>query len=356
MHFSPARGWTPHARRTIAIALAALCLVTTTTSGAAERPPASQEPTESMGGGGLSRTIDREVGRPETPTSVAADGWTRRDGSGSTATLPRSSGQPVTFRSPTGEVLLTLALPKRGPSVSAVEDSPGRIRFGRSSDAFSTIAQLNTGANASASIMTVINSPSAPTTYRFETTMPPRMYLALDRSGAVELRDRDVVAPEEAAVAVIDQPWARAADGRAVPVHYELDGTALVLVVEHTGSAYPVVADPNVTTNCGIATCSIYWSRSRSRSINDWAVLMTPGLALASFGCPYAPAGADRDACYVVAYGSYAGYVAPISQITLGYILNDAAANWKCFKITRTRGIGAPTYVSTNNGTYCKSF
>jgi hypothetical protein len=47
---------------------------------------------------------------------------------------------------------------------------------------------------------------------------------------------------------VIAAPWARDANGRAIPTRYEIQGTTLVQVVDHRrpGVVYPVVADPNL--------------------------------------------------------------------------------------------------------------
>jgi hypothetical protein len=42
----------------------------------------------------------------------------------------------------------------------------------------------------------------------------------------------------------IEAPWARDADGRAVPTEYRIEGDSLVQTVRHQGAAYPVVADP----------------------------------------------------------------------------------------------------------------
>lgn len=49
-----------------------------------------------------------------------------------------------------------------------------------------------------------------------------------------------------AAIATLAPAWARDATGRAVPTHYELDGTTVAQVVEHRGGGftYGITADP----------------------------------------------------------------------------------------------------------------
>ena len=52
--------------------------------------------------------------------------------------------------------------------------------------------------------------------------------------------------PDGQVVARLAPPWARDADGRSVPTHFELDGLTVVQIVEHRGGgfAYGIVADP----------------------------------------------------------------------------------------------------------------
>lgn len=44
----------------------------------------------------------------------------------------------------------------------------------------------------------------------------------------------------------IDAPWAVDADGRSLPTRYEISGSTLTQIVDTTGAAFPVVADPTV--------------------------------------------------------------------------------------------------------------
>ena len=49
------------------------------------------------------------------------------------------------------------------------------------------------------------------------------------------------------AASVITEPWAVDADGEAVRTAYKLSGNAIVQTIQHSGAAYPVVADPTVS-------------------------------------------------------------------------------------------------------------
>lgn len=44
----------------------------------------------------------------------------------------------------------------------------------------------------------------------------------------------------------IDAPWAVDANGSSLPTHYVISGTTLTQIVDTTGAAFPVVADPTV--------------------------------------------------------------------------------------------------------------
>jgi len=91
-------------------------------------------------------------------------------------------------------------------------------------------------------IHTIIDSSNAPTTYTYDFALEPGSTFELHPSG-------DVVAlsAEGNFEFAIAAPWAKDADGRPVPTHYELTGNRLSQVVEHSeSSAFPIVADPTI--------------------------------------------------------------------------------------------------------------
>jgi hypothetical protein len=90
----------------------------------------------------------------------------------------------------------------------------------------------------------VIASPNAPSEYRFALQIPDGWQVVPDAFGGFLLFDGVPWAEDRPPAAIIGSPWAFDAAGAPVPVAQELDGTDIVLRVEHAGSAYPVVADP----------------------------------------------------------------------------------------------------------------
>ncbi len=97
-------------------------------------------------------------------------------------------------------------------------------------------------------LMTVIDGPSAPTTFAFPLDLPAGATLAQNGNGYV------ISDATGTPIAAISAPWATDANDAPVPASYSLDGNTLVLHVDHQGAAYPVVADPTVS-DCGFTGC-----------------------------------------------------------------------------------------------------
>ena len=95
-----------------------------------------------------------------------------------------------------------------------------------------------------------ISNPNDPEHYSFEVKGASVLLMQFD--GSVHAFDDD-----GQQVAEIEAPWAKDANGRDVPTHYELLGTRLTQIVEHRDYdfTYGIVADPNVwqITKCAAA-------------------------------------------------------------------------------------------------------
>lgn len=88
-------------------------------------------------------------------------------------------------------------------------------------------------------IQTVLSDASAPSTFEYPVDVPAGGSIVTQDDGGITVLDADGL-PQGGFAA----PWARDANGSSVPTHYQVNGTTVVQVVEHTGAAYPVVADP----------------------------------------------------------------------------------------------------------------
>ncbi|ROS49008.1 DUF2599 domain-containing protein [Frigoribacterium sp. PhB24] len=131
--------------------------------------------------------------------------------------------------------------------------------------------------DGSVQILTVIDTADAPTRYDYSLTVPTGAS-AEHADGAVIITD---VATQDF-IAGIAPAWAKDATGAPVPTHYELHGTTLSQVIEHTpATAFPVTADPWIGTNLfsSIRTSS---ERGQPRYLltrSAWGVAVSTGLA-----------------------------------------------------------------------------
>ena len=87
-----------------------------------------------------------------------------------------------------------------------------------------------------------VNDSTAPTRYEFGYDLPSGFKLSEDGEGDIEILN-----PENTVVGDIAPPWAVDANGAAVRTAFKLVDDDLVQTIQHSGAAYPVVADPTLT-------------------------------------------------------------------------------------------------------------
>lgn len=63
----------------------------------------------------------------------------------------------------------------------------------------------------------------------------------------------------------IDPAWANDAEGMALPTRYEVMGTTIVQMVDHSNAVYPVT--PRSPAPVERWTCSLYFSRATTRAM-----------------------------------------------------------------------------------------
>jgi hypothetical protein len=149
------------------------------------------------------------------------------------------------------------------------------------------------------------------------------------RDGEIEVLAPGIDHP----VSTVAPAWATDAEGRPVPTHFEVRGSALVQVVNHRGASYPVVADPKHTW--GYVTGTTYYSRKETRSLKTRTAVYTAVSAIcAAFGTQ--TGGAACVAAGVVAY-------------QWNYVAGNAYSDGKCVKI-KVPTMWAYAYA----GGYCK--
>lgn len=152
-----------------------------------------------------------------------------------TAEVPLDASEPLRLSSEGGGVSVQLPF---GDEAELVEsEDPGVVVFDNGNDSTSAVVVHD---DSSVQVNTIIESSEAPTRYDYAVTVPDGGRLASDETGAVAVLDAD-----GGFVAGVAAPWAKDANGVEVPTRYEVSGSTLTQVVEHSSAyAYPITADP----------------------------------------------------------------------------------------------------------------
>lgn len=156
------------------------------------------------------------------------------------ATLPVDAEDGVTMG--TGSSVLRIGLPYSAQARDATTSRiPGVVVYDNRNGS-STVPVV--GEDGEVRINTVIDNASAPRTYNYALELAGGTSLASNEDGSV-----DVTNPDGSFAARIAPPWAKDANGNAVPTRYVVEGTVLTQIVDFdSATAFPVVADPSVIT------------------------------------------------------------------------------------------------------------
>ena len=249
--------------------------------------------------------------------------------------LPRRGSETIEVRSEFGAPPIELGMPdnlRRAPAGLATAEAVSFDAIDLSFDV--TAESLEGGARA---LLTIRNA-NAPTEYRFAIDSNAAISLVPAPSGGVEVVDE-----YGEAIAYVEAPWAIDASGQEVETRFHLEGQTLIQTVEHGGATYPVVADPAVQSDCGIATCTIRFDRARTHFI----------------GHSGQPVGSIASAVCVMATGPAAGVcIAVINAVGWAVSANarDYYNNGNCYGIRYPKNFPVPVppphSTQVNRGTY----
>ncbi|MFI9561009.1 hypothetical protein [Nonomuraea endophytica] len=170
--------------------------------------------------------------------------------------------------------------------------------------------------------LTIIKDSSAPTEYRFPISAPEGSMLEVEEDdGTVLIYNNDFYLAE------IDLPWAKDANGNAVPTSYRVEGMTLIQTVSHAGAAYPVVADPALKLQCEWwkAMCRLIFSKKLTKSIyNAWFVAGVAGAIEAMKGACDKLKGKAKLICKIAYTAGGASAI---------YKVREAANKKQCFAV-----------------------
>ena len=158
--------------------------------------------------------------------------------SGTGVSIPRDPSEGVDLT--VGTASISIGLPELVGASSAVTLESGAITYPADNGVANTVVPLIDGVQ----MLTTIASADAPTSFSYPVQLPQGGSVALTGDGSAVIADA-----AGNPLVTTTAPWAVDANGAPVPTHYEIDGTSLVQVVDHTSKdfAYPIVADPSYT-------------------------------------------------------------------------------------------------------------
>ncbi|MGW2275876.1 hypothetical protein [Streptomyces yangpuensis] len=178
-----------------------------------------------------------------------------------TVTTPASAEGQLSVAASDGSAV-TMTLPAAVDAAGATS-AAGTTVYPNAAANTDLAAQATVAGGARA--LVTLKNADAPTTQRFDLGLPEGASLVADGAGGYDI----VTSAGGAGVVArghIDAPWAKDANGKAVPTSYSLDGNTLVQKIETSfDTAFPVVADPHYTW--GIISGTVYFNKNETKVI-----------------------------------------------------------------------------------------
>jgi hypothetical protein len=186
-------------------------------------------------------------------------------------TVPVNAADGITVTSDGGTV--SIALPFADQAEDAQVQKAGVVSYdnGNSSTTVPVVQK-----DGSVQINTVIESAAAPTRYAYPVDLPAGASVQ-EVGGSLLFMDA-----EGALLGGLAPAWAKDATGADVPTRYEVNGTTVTQVVEHTTKhAHPVTADPWLGTNLfGSMERGTYAGKPKYRgALSTWGIAVYSGAA-----------------------------------------------------------------------------
>jgi hypothetical protein len=159
---------------------------------------------------------------------------------GTEVRLPKSAADSIEFLTSKGSKF-GITLPFSSSAAAPEQIANGIVAYDNK-NATATVPIAKT--DGSLQLTTVIENQKAPSNFEYQFTLPKG-------SKILTLGDGLALMDGMKFLGAISAPWAKDANGRDVPTHYEILGTTITQVVDHFSQrfAYPIVADPWLGTN-----------------------------------------------------------------------------------------------------------
>ncbi|TFV29921.1 hypothetical protein E4K10_46320 [Streptomyces sp. T1317-0309] len=184
-----------------------------------------------------------DLADPSPARGAAAQAVTESQGGRITVTAPASTAGAVTSETQGGDVA-SIGLPATH-DVQGTEEGNGTIVYLNA--ARSTDLAVQPTSDGGVRTLVTLKDSRANTEQRFQLTLPEGSQLVHDSDGGYEIV-KEIADGSFLTVGIVEAPWAKDANGKPVPTHYEVSGNTLIQKIDTTAdTAFPVVADPKYT-------------------------------------------------------------------------------------------------------------
>ena len=173
----------------------------------------------------------------QSKTTSDADSAIVATTAGATIDVPKDASDGVTLATAGGPVL-DIQLPNADQAGDAKQVAPGIVAYDGSNGSANAV---QTDESGGVRMLTVIDSPKAPTTYDYKVSVPNGGRIELTAGGGAVILSND-----SQVLYTVGAPWSKDANGKQIRTWFTTDGTILTQHVAHRvrGVVYPVTADP----------------------------------------------------------------------------------------------------------------
>ncbi|MGX7681077.1 hypothetical protein ACSMXN_19485 [Jatrophihabitans sp. DSM 45814] len=159
-----------------------------------------------------------------------------------------------------------------GQQVAAVSGTAGQVSWHTPAMPSRHVKMTNSATGRDAATIITLADKNAPSSYDFALTLPGKSTASVQPDGSV------AVVTAGRPVGAFLPPWAKDANGKALPTHFTVNGATLTQQIDTAGAAYPITADPHYTW--GWISGTVYFNKTETRSI------AVAGSGAAAFGFP----------------------------------------------------------------------
>jgi hypothetical protein len=210
---------------------------------------------------------------------------------GATVTAPNDASNGVELGAPNNGPVLNVQLPNARQDGNAEKVGNGVVAYAGANGSANAVRAT---ADGGVQLLTIIDSPDAPTSYDYKISVPNGGTIELTKTGGAS-----VLNTKGTVIASVAAPWATDAAGKTITTYFTTDGQTLTQHIEHnvSGVVYPVTADPWLSWGWNLYVNFNWWE---TQNIKHYQEVGYFGWGLAAYVCSKIPYWPAEVACTVI--------------------------------------------------------